>query len=606
MNRQQRKGMWSQFNQARHNKVRACVSAWGLPKWNGLFRWSVNLVLLLALLQTGWGQSTKQSQPYNPLELLPQAQEQPLEGPRHPALREIEPLEGQALEGAVDPQKYKLGPGDLIGFSALGDVAQDFFARVSADGSLRLQTLGIFQAGDRIFAEVREEILAAAQKSYRTGQLAVYLAQLREFKASVGGMVWNPGTYQMMATDRVSSLIALAGGFYTPARPEEIISEQPSKEPNLKKERKPAELPDLQTYSTRHAQLIHRDGTIAPVDLLLFLRAGQPEGNPYLQDGDFLLIPPLNSEAGLLGIYGAVHQQGLIEYASGDLLERALLLAGGLTEEADRSRVEIVRRTGEGPEYVTLPVNLEGEGALATPLQADDRIYVRPQPSYHPPRQVEVRGEVMRPGFYAVEEIGTPITEIIQLAGGFTNRASLTEALLTRHSRPEQEDPEFERLRNMPPDKMSKIEYQYFRSRVLEYQGLVSLDLQALYAHGDSTQNIRLWDQDLLEIPPLTKTIRVIGQVHNPGVLDYEPGKNYRHYIAKSGGYAWNAAPSKARIIKAVAGIWVKPGKAEIEAGDTIFIPARADVDSWLLFKDIMLIVTQFATIYLIAINASK
>lgn len=566
------------------------------------------LIVLLALPQIGFAQDeqTKQTQSFKPLEPLPKAQEQPLEGPPHPALRENEPIEGQALEGAVDPQKYVLGPGDLIGFSALGDVAQDFFARISADGSLRIQTLGIFQAGDRTFAEVKKEILAAAQKSYRTDQLAIYLAQLREFKASVGGMVWNPGTYQMTATDRVSSLIALAGGFYTLAKPDELLPEQSSKEPNLKKERKGAELPEPTTYSTRHAQIIHRDGTVEPLDLLLFLRAGRPEGNPYLQDGDFLLIPPLNSEAGLLGIYGAVHQQGLIEYASGDILERAILLAGGLTEEADRSRIEIVRQNEDGSGFATRLVNLDAEGGLSTPLQADDRIYARPRPSYHWPRQVEVRGEVPRPGFYAVEESGTPITEIVERAGGFTDRASLTEAILTRRWQQEKDDPEFERLRNMPSDKMSKIEYQYFRNHVLEYQGLVSLDLQALYAQGDSTQNIRLWDQDLLEIPALTKTIRVTGQVNNPGVLDYEPGKSYRHYIAKSGGCAWHAVQSQARIIKAVSGIWVKPGKTEIEPGDTIFVPAKVDADSWRLFKDIMLIVTQFATLYLVAISAFK
>ena len=251
-------------------------------------------------------------------------------------------------------------------------------------------------------------------------------------------------------------------------------------------------------------------------------------------------------------------------------------------------------------------MNLYAEGASSTPLQADDRIYVRPQPSYRPPRQVEVRGEVLRPGFYAVEETGTLVTEIIERAGGFTGRASLTEAILTRRWQQEKDDPEFERLRTVPPDKMSRIEYQYFKNHVLEYQGLVSLDLQALYARGDSTQNIHLWDQDLLEVPALTKTIRITGQVNNPGVLDYEPGKSYRHYIAKSGGYAWNAAQSKARIIKAVSGIWVKPGKTKIEAGDSIFVPAKTDIDSWLIFKDIMLVVTQIATLYLIAVSASK
>ena len=607
MNQKQRKSMLSRFIQARHDKVRACVSAWALPGRVARGGLPLALIILLVLPKIGFAQeATRQVQGFKPLEPLSRTLEQPLENPPHPALREIEPFEGQALEGAVDPEKYILGPGDLIGFSALGDVAQDFFARVSADGNLRIQTLGVFQAGGRIFAEVKAEILSAAQKSYRTDQLAIYLAQLREFKASVGGMVWNPGTYQMTATDRASSLIALAGGFFVPTKPEDLEKAGLPQEASLKRERKGSDLSELPSYSTRHAQIIHRDGKITPVDLLLFLRAGRPDGNPYLQDGDFLLIPPLNTQVGLLGIYGSVHQPGQIEYVDGDHLDRALLLAGGLTEEADPSRMEIVRQTGPGLGFITLLVNLDAEGAFSTPLQADDRIYVRPQPSYHPLRQVEVRGEVLRPGFYAVEETGTPIAEIIERAGGFTDRASLTEAILTRRFQQEKEDPEFERLRLMAPDKMSKIEYQYYKSHAQEYQGLVSVDLQALCVLGDSSQNILLWDQDLLEISPRMKTIRVTGQVNSPGILDYEPGKSYRHYIAKSGGYAWNAAQSKARIIKAVSGIWVKPGKTQIDVGDTIFIPAKADIDSWLIFKDIMLVATQIATLYLIAVSASK
>jgi protein involved in polysaccharide export with SLBB domain len=571
--------------------------------WDGL---ALILVILLALPQMSFAQeATKQIQGFKPLEPLSTAQEQPLESPPHPALREMEPLEGQALEGAVDPQIYRLGPGDLIGFSALGDVAQDFFARVAADGSLRIQTLGVFQAGGRTFAQVKEEILEAATRSYRTDQLAVYLAQLREFKASIGGMVWNPGTYRMTATDRVTSLIALAGGFFSPPEANELLL-QPVEGDNLKKEREAEEFPDLPAYSTRHARIIHRDGTIEPVDLLLFLRAGRPEGNPYLQDGDFLLIPPLNSPSGLLGIYGSVHQPGQIEYVAGDNLERALLLAGGMTEEADRRRIEIVRPSASESGFAILPVDGEANGALAMLLQPDDRIYVRPKFAYHPPRQIELRGEVVRPGFYAVAQSGTPIMEVIERAGGFTEQASLTEAILTRRWQQEPADPEFERLRLMAPDRMSKIEYQYYKSRVQEYQGLVSVNLRALYVLGDSSQNIRLWDQDLLEIPALTKTIRVTGQVNKPGLLNHEPGENYSYYLKESGGYAWNASPSKARIIKAVSGKWVKPGKTDIEAGDTIFIPAKPDPDTWLVIKDIMLIASQLATLYLVAVSATK
>jgi len=561
------------------------------------------LLIGLALMSTQDFAQVKTGQPESyPLEVLPQAGEQPLEGPLQPLLREEQPTEGQPLEGAIDPQTYLLGPGDLIGISIMGDVDQEFLARVSVDGTLRISTLGIIQAAGKTFAAAKAEILEEARRSYHSEEIAVYLVQLRSFKASIGGMVWVPGTYTLTATDRAVALLARAGGFYNPVHGEE--TPEPANAPvNLEREKKEEVIPELPGYSARRAQLIHLDGSSEPVDLLMFLRAGRPEGNPYLRDGDFLLVPPLNPKSGVLGIYGAVNRQGLLEYVPGDNLERALLLAGGLTDAAQRDSIEIARFSRSGREFHIFYVDLDDPAAQAMSLQPDDRIYVREQAQYHPRCQVELRGEVMKPGWYPVAETGTPLVDVVQLAGGFTPKASLYEATLTRKFGQELLDPEYERLRTMPPVQMNALEYQYFKNKSQEIKGRVVVDFYALFVKGDSTQNILLRDQDILEIPPLTHTVKVTGQVNQPGIVSFVPGRDCNYYIKESGGFAWHAARSRVRIIKAVTGKWLKPGHAQIEEGDTIFIPAKPERDNWLLLKDVMLLVSQVATIYLIVVT---
>jgi len=575
--------------------------------WTGYRLWITLFCLgILPFVQgTSARAQGKFTSEFYPLESTPAEGEQPLEGPLHPLLREQLPVEGQPLEGPIDPRTYQLGPGDLLAVHVMGKVDREFLSRVSADGTLRFATLGIFNAGSRFFEDLKQEILEVAKSRYRTGEIVVYLVELRSFKASVGGMVWAPGTYTLTATDRAVALLSRAGGFYNPTRREESAQLSQLKTV-LERERKEQIIPELPSYSARRAQIIHRDGSRESVDLLLFLRAGKPEGNPYLQDGDFLLVPPLNPKSGVIGVYGAVNHQGMIEYLQGDDLGRALLLAGNLTLEANRDSIEITRFTGEKGDYITFVVNLNDSGNLATPLHPDDRIYIRSKPRFHPRHQVELRGEVMKPGFYPVQETGTPLLEIIEKAGGFTSRASLEEATLIRRFGLELVDPEYERLRQTPVADMKPLEYQYFKTKSREIKGKVVVDFYDLFVEADSTQNILLHDGDLLEVPPFTRTVKITGQVNQPGIVNYEAGEPYTYYIAQSGGYSWNARRSKTRIIKTISGTWVKPGHTMIEEGDTIFVPEKPEVDYWLLYKDIILVLTQFATIYLVITAASK
>jgi protein involved in polysaccharide export with SLBB domain len=89
--------------------------------------------------------------------------------------------------------------------------------------------------------------------------------------------------------------------------------------------------------------------------------------------------------------------------------------------------------------------------------------------------------------------------------------------------------------------------------------------------------------------------------VNRPGLVKWVPGKNVEYYIEKAGGFSWNARKGKIRLIKAQTSKWIKPKKnTPVEIGDTIFVPEKTEIDYWEMWKDILLIVSQIATIILV------
>jgi len=169
-----------------------------------------------------------------------------------------------------------------------------------------------------------------------------------------------------------------------------------------------------------------------------------------------------------------------------------------------------------------------------------------------------------------------------------------------------EEDPEFERLKTVPVSEMTDMEYEYFKIRSREESPPVVVDFVKLLVEGDESQDIILADRDEIEIPTLSPTVKVAGQVNSPGLIRFIEGRDFEYYIGKAGGYSWNARKGKIRLIKAHSGMWIKPKKeTPIEIGDTIFVPEKQETDWWELSKDMLQAVSQIATV-LIMIRSLK
>jgi len=108
-------------------------------------------------------------------------------------------------------------------------------------------------------------------------------------------------------------------------------------------------------------------------------------------------------------VSGEVKKPGGFEYKEGMTVQKALALAEGFTEKANRSEVKVTRLKAGSAQ--TVPVALDG-------LVLPNDLIIVPQA-----QKIYLNGEVRRPGDYMYEK-GLTLHMAITMAGGFTEKAS--------------------------------------------------------------------------------------------------------------------------------------------------------------------------------------
>lgn len=510
---------------------------------------------------------------------------------------------GQALERSIDPETYVLGPGDMLQIDLWGEMPTSFQTIVTPEGTLLLPTVGAIKAAGVSLSRVKERVKERVLRHYRNVEVTTTLMKLRNLRISVTGAVMDPGVYVATSTDRVSQLIEMAGGFIEAELPTQVTSS---------KEKQTRETGTRVEASKRRVSLLHRERTSSYADILRFQTTGDLSCNPVVRDGDVIYVPVRDTILDLYGIFGAVKAAGYFEYAPGDRLSDLIALAQGLKSDADSLAGEIVRFDADHVSTFTIPVNLSRalaapEGADDIPLLPDDRVYIRSLPRFHEKQQVTIVGEVRYPGTYAIGEGKTTLSELLQMAGGVTKEASLDEAVMIRADTQGVVDPEYERLKKMNVSDMDDDEYRYFKIRSLEVPGKVSVNLGKLLLTGDKSHEVFLRNGDHVMIPRISRDIKVVGLVNNPGLIALNPGKDYRYYIEKAGGFTSEARKSRIRVIERGSQKRIKPRAGRpLEPGQTVWVPEKPKRDYWRSIRETVLFVGNVATVYLVVQQATK
>jgi len=431
------------------------------------------------------------------------------------------------------------------------------------------------------------------------------------YNVSLSGAVKNPGVFAVPPSTRVSSVIKLSEAEYLDVLKyqRDIQIPEDNLQLNQKKHEQyyPEEL-DINeqfTNGSLRSIILKRGEDEIAVDLLRFFLLGDADNNPYIMDGDIIIVP---SNTGNVTISGAVNNEGEIEFKPTDRISDIIDLALGVKPEAFLDEVEIVRfKDSEQTEEIIvnyLKIETDPNCNDNILLQLDDRIFVRTKPDFHEKTSVTIAGEVQFPGVYTIEEGITKLFDILQICGKPTLKADLHNAFVQKQKGIQELDPEFERLKMTSGINMNKLEYAYFKNAVRELKGKYSVDITSILNNDDHSNNFLLQDGDLIVIPQKSSFINVAGQVLNPGFITYVEGKSFKYYIEQAGGYDWNARKMKVRLIRANTGKWTKPHvDTVVMEGDTIFIPEKPEFDTWEFTLEALKVLSSIASIFYVLNN---
>jgi len=403
------------------------------------------------------------------------------------------------------------------------------------------------------------------------------------YSVHVVGAVKNPGLYLLPPNTRISTAIKLANTIIdTLNLPNNVIINPSSRQIELR-----------------------RNNEVQILDILKFQTQGSIEENPFIMDGDVILVPPAKD---YVFISGAVkmeqnNEKIKLELIQGEKISDILDLVYGLGNGIDSENCYIERFLGDSSEFET--IYFSAKDIINDPnsidnieLQNGDRIYIRQQPNYQEKSYVTIEGEVKYPGEYAIEVGKTTLSEILKKCGGPTELADLSNSYLYRIGNLDVMYPEFDQLRRFSTLDLSTAEYRYVRQMYAEKRNLIKQNFTELYNSENPENDVILNDQDRIFVTMKKTVVSVNGKVNKPGLYPFVEGKNYKYYIQQAGGTIKTASKMKIRIIKAGSGEWVDADKdTKIYAGDTIYVPRHERFSYyWPYIKETIAFVSGLAT----------
>ena len=162
------------------------------------------------------------------------------------------------------------------------------------------------------------------------------------------------------------------------------------------------------------------------------------EGNILLKEYDIVHVLSVDKfdDEFFISVQGAVRNPSTFSFGNGMSLQSALILSGGLTQQAQGSRVEVSRimeydiATNKLKPRRTVVKNIEvgndltlSESAEDFILQPFDQVFVRSNPEFEPAENITILGEVKYPGTYSILRKNEKVSSLIKRAGGLTNYA---------------------------------------------------------------------------------------------------------------------------------------------------------------------------------------
>ena len=188
-----------------------------------------------------------------------------------------------------------------------------------------------------------------------------------------------------------------------------------------------------------------------------------------------------------VSVLGAVKAPGLYDWKPGWHLLQALAACGGPAQAAELTQATLMTDGGAKSRAIDIVALMNGVDSENLPLASGDVLLVQQRdPSV---AQVQVSGEVTKPGSYTVPSDGASVVAVLTEAGGPTARGALT------------------------------------RAQIMHKGQITNVNLRPLMSQvGDAAGATRLVAGDVLLIPANTSQVAVMGEVRAPNLYSVPDG----------------------------------------------------------------------------------
>ncbi|MCK5742024.1 MAG: SLBB domain-containing protein, partial [Chlorobi bacterium] len=337
----------------------------------------------------------------------------------------------------VVPEKYYIGPGDVIAIQDMSQLNTSNPIVVTPDISVMIPRVGILSLKGKTLAETTELIKSTITDKNPGAEVYITLYKARTVMIKIRGNVRLPGIYNCPASYRVSTALELSN--------QEINSTQTAMQqmPALLKQQEEIQdsekmfagsgLSGTMDYASRNILVHHRDGTSEIVDIEKGSVSETHDGDIYVREGDEIYIPYEANDYSVISISGQVYRPAVLPFKKGDKASMLLKLGLALTENADLNNVNLILSLDRPKIQLKIDDNMNIIGEDYDLLPGSSLIVgkskVEKTVSFG---KVSVTGEVGAPGVYIIKPGVTRVKEIIEMAGGMTDKAYLPLAYVLR------------------------------------------------------------------------------------------------------------------------------------------------------------------------------
>lgn len=485
------------------------------------------------------------------------------------------------FDNVINADLYRVGPGDVLTFQKLDAMSIEEYLTITPENMVFLPRIGMININGKTLTQVRDTITQLQKQ--RTPNSLCYLAlkKPRMVFATVRGNVISPGTYQVYASMRLSALIKYA--MQPRSTSSDVVTSMASArafgqragQDQFSQQNSNGFLPP---YSMRNITIMHSNGTADYADLERGLYANELGQDPYIREGDEVIVPSDQTNIPTIGIQGGVSRPLITAFKRGDKLSMLLKLGGIMTPNANKNDIYLVQQGTRTKVECDDRMNLATQDIELQP----GAVVVVGQDVLRPARQGSVRiiGEVQQPGVYTIENYTTRLKDAITNVGGLTSDAYLPLAYILRREASNTsliENEQIERIKKLQYTNLILEDTTRFMIDQISRKPFVACDFVKAFVNNSDDDNVPLNDGDVIVVPRNPRSVFIYGQVNKAGYVQHLPGKTFDYYLQQAGGMTSNADKGRERVIKGRTGVWVKPEQTTIEAGDQIYVPQPPD-----------------------------